>query len=238
MVKSRKILFNPLFLIESSQKLNEKTKKRITSRLILVENAISQIEATTGMSYPEFYIEPVLTLSVSPDDCDEIGILYARTVPLELQGMVRIVVQLSAAFVLCATKSTLRLVLAHEFLHYVELVKEFNMGGVLSETSPEYLYEESYHDSERAFDPQIVFAKEQKLAKDLAKKFQRGIADERLNEKCRTSWIEKGMPTAKIFLAENQTRIPMEALANTTFDPDVVQFLSNLDSNHTENVIR
>ncbi len=91
--------------------------------MTVVQEVISEIENMSGISYPVFYIDPVLTVSISPDNNDGIGILYARTIPVETRGNVEIVIQLSAALVLFSTKSTLRLVLAHELLHYLESCK-------------------------------------------------------------------------------------------------------------------
>lgn len=230
MGNSSRRLLDPLFLVENTQKLDKKTKKKITVRLKMVKDAISQIEKMTGISYPDFYVDPILTLSVSPDDYGGIGILYARTIPIESEGMVKVLVQVSAALLLSGTKTTFKLILAHEFLHYVELVRQFTSGSLSSDTSPSYLFEERYKDAERAVDPQTLFPKQRKLAGDLSRMFQGGFTDEKLNEKCRTFWIEKGLPAVKIPVGENQVRISMEVLANSTFDPKVVELVSRLNS--------
>lgn len=223
-------LSDPFFLVQNSQKLDKSAKRKIIAKLKMVEEAISQIEEMSGLPYPAYYVDPILTTSVSPDDNEGLGILYARTIPFESEGMVKIIVQLSAALLLCGTKSTLKLVLSHEFLHYLELVKQFSTGNVSSESTPSYLFEERYEDADRALDPKIVFPNERKLGRDLASKFENGFSDEKLNEKCRTSWIERGLPVIKIPIAENQVRLSMEALANSNFDSKVVEFVSKLDS--------
>ena len=169
-------------------------------------------------------------VSISSDSSGEIGILYARTIPAEVNGKISILIQLSAPLVLYASKSILRLVMAHEFLHYLELVNQFSTGKLLSEISPTSFFEETYEDAKRAIDPAKVFPRKKKLTKDLGREFQAGFSNEKLNEKCRKSWIEKGLPTAKIRMGANQIKISMNALAKSSFDPEAVKLLSTLDS--------
>ncbi len=221
---------NPLTLIQSTPELDDDIKKKILSKLKVVEEAVSEIEEMSGISYPEFYVEPVLTISVSSDSYGGIGILYARTIPVESKGTIEIVVQLSAALLLCGTKPTLRLIIAHEFLHYVELVKQFSSGRVLSQITSSSLFEEGYEDSGRAVDPIKIFRRKRKLAKELEAAFHGGFSDEKLNEKCRKSWIEKGLPTVRMAMGANQVKISMRAVASSAFDPKVVELVSKLDS--------
>jgi len=221
---------DPIRLVTTTSMLDDKTKKRISNRMKNVEELVSEIEKASGIAYPTYYLEPVLAISVSSDNFGGLGILYARTIPVESKGSIEIIVQLSATLVLYATKSALRLVLAHEFLHYLELVKRFRSGMISSEIPSNSLYEELYDDSRRAIDPLGVFPKRPKLVKDLRANFQTGFSDNKLNEKCRKSWIEKGLPTAKISIGANQVKISMEALARSCFDANVLEFLKKLDS--------
>ncbi len=167
----------------------------------------------SGVSYPAFYVDPTLFVSISAEDGGEIGILYARTIPIEVNRRVSILVQLSAPLVLYAAKSTLRVVLAHEFLHYLELIRRFSTGELLSEISPETLFEEEREDAARVINPLQVFPKRSKLVKDLQRYFEGGFSDEKLNEKCRMLWIEKGLPTEKLQMGSNQVRVSIDSLA-------------------------
>jgi len=218
---------DPLLRIKTTDKLDEKMKKRIVVKMKSLNSVISYIEKLSGLSYPRYYVEPVLTVSVSQDNFGGIGVLYARTIPVEAGGRIEIVVQISAALLIYSTVATLKLVLAHEFLHYVELVKDFSSGNVSSQFTSSSIFEERYVDSRRAIDPLKVFPK-RKLAKDLARGLHGGFEDEKLNEKCRKLWIEKGLPTAKISMGDNQVRISMESVANSEFDPKVIQLLSRI----------
>jgi hypothetical protein len=219
---------DPLFAIRASPKLDEKFKRRITAKISSAETIIADIEKAAGADYPTYYIDPTLTISVSSDNYGGIGILYARTIPVASSGTVEIVVQLSAPLLLYSAKRTLRLVLAHEFLHYLELVKQFTMGGVSSDLSSSSLFEERYKDANRAVTPQTVFPKKTRLTKDLESDFQAGFSDEKLNEKCRKLWIEKGLPTVKIQMGSNQTRISMDAVARSKFDPKIIDYVKKL----------
>ena len=216
-------------LVSETPKLDDKTKKRIVAKMATVRDVVSEIEKASGVSYPVYYIDPILTISISPDVNGGIGILYARTIPVETRGTVEIVIQVSAALVLYSTKTTLRLVLAHEFLHYLELVKRFSGGEILSQLSSSSMFEEQFDDTRKTANPLTVFPKKRKLAKDLASNFLSGFSDDKLNEKCRKSWIEKGLPTVKISMGANQVKISMESLARSSFDPKVLELMSKLD---------
>jgi hypothetical protein len=220
---------DPLGLVSSS-KINEQLKKRLIAKKSISESAVAEIEKLSGVTYPPFYINPTLFVSVSADGNGEIGILYARTIPIEVIGKVSILVQLSAPLILYATKSTLRVVLAHEFLHYLELVRRFSTGELLSEISPETFFEETHEDARRVIDPLQVFPKRSKLAKDLQRYFYSGFSDEKLNEKCRKYWIEKGLPTEKLQMGSNQVRVSIDSLARSSFDHEAIKLSKKISS--------
>ncbi len=192
-----------------------------------IHSEITLIEKLSGLKYPKYYIEPVLTIAESTDNMGGIGVLYARTIPIELNDRVEIIVELTAPLVLFATKTTLRLVLAHEFLHYVELVRSFTRLDIVSQSTSSSLYEERFSDSSRALDPSKIFSNK-KLINDLKKKTSNGLSDERLNEKCRTKWLEKGLPVIKIPLSQNQLRVSVESVVRSNFDPKVKELVENL----------
>ena len=192
-----------------------------------IYSEIALVEKLSGLKYPQYYIEPVLTVAESTDNMGGIGVLYARTIPVELNDRVEIIVELTAPLVLFATRTTLRLVLAHEFLHYVELVRSFSKLDIVSQTVSSCLYEERFSDSSRALDPSKIFSNK-KLISDLKKKTSSGLSDEKLNEKCRTRWLEKGLPVIKIPLSENQLRVSVESVIRSNFDPKVKNIIKNL----------
>jgi len=218
---------NALFKVDSSGLLGSKLKKRIGLKMKNVLSGISEIEKFTGLNYPNYYIEPVLTVTVSQNNADGIGVLYARTIPVEKLGRVEIVVQLTAPLLLYSTKATMRLVLAHEFLHYLELVRNFSRGLVSSQLASDSIFEEEYMDSTRAVEPSKVF-KNKKIVRELDTKMKNGLSDDKLNEKCKVNWIETGLPMARIPMGRNQVKVSMESVLKSSFDPQVAKFVSEL----------
>jgi hypothetical protein len=221
------IKFDPMYLVKSSALLNESHKARLLSKLTTLQIVISEIEKLSSISYPTYYVDPVLTLSVSSDNYGGVGVLYARTIPLEAGGRLQIIVQVTGALLLFSTKGSLLRVMAHEFLHYLELVKQFSSGQIYSELAPSSLFEERYEDGKRTINPRMVFPVRRKaLIKTLEKDLADGFVDEKLNEKCRELWIEKGLPTAKIPTGLNQTRISIQTLSRASLDPEAVKLVS------------
>jgi hypothetical protein len=220
---------NPLFKIETTDLIVPKLKKKISSKMKNVLSAVSEVEKASGIPYPPYYVEPVLTVTISPDHMDGLGVLYARTIPVENRSSVEIIVQISAALVLFGTKTGIRLILSHEFLHYVELVRNFSKGIITSEMTSSSVYEEYYADSARTVDPSKVF-KNKKLTRDLKKKMKDGLDDEKLNEKCTKNWIDMGLPMAKIPMGGNQVHLSMESVMRSRFEPQALALISELDS--------
>ena len=169
---------DPLFKLAKSDRLDRKTKKSVEAKMKNLAACISEVEKLSGLKYPPYYVEPVLTVTVSTDNMGGLGVLYARTIPIEANGRVEILVEITAPLLLYATKVTLRLVLAHEFLHYVELVRNFTRMDALSQISSSSIYEERYTDSSRALEPGKVFANK-KLVSDLKKRTSAGLDDEK-----------------------------------------------------------
>ena len=63
----------------------------------IVVPGIDRIERTTGMAYPAAYVEPAAV--ISPAAQFGYGVLFARTVPVVVEGDFRVVVQISAPLV-------------------------------------------------------------------------------------------------------------------------------------------
>ena len=83
-----------LFKIANARFLT-KDKKAITSKLKNVVALVSEVEAKSGIPYPPYYVEPVLTVAESSDNLGGLGAMYARTIPIEANGVVQILVELS-----------------------------------------------------------------------------------------------------------------------------------------------
>lgn len=193
-----------------------------------VVEGVQSVEKASGIRYPPYYVEPVLTVVPATGNVpDGLGVLYARTIPVEFEGTVRVVVEISAPLVLFATKATMKLVLAHEFLHYVELVKNFVSMDIVSQITASTIFEERFTDSSRAVDPARVFSSK-KLVRDLGRKTSVGLDDPKLNEKCNDKWISKGMPMRRLAMGSNQVSISVQAIGHSKFDPKVIELVSRI----------
>ncbi len=217
-----------LFKVQNSAFLDKRTKKSIGLKVKNVTEAVNNLELASGLRYPPYYIEPVLTVVPSSGNIVEgLGVLYARTIPIEIDTRVEIVVELSAPLVLYSTKALLRYGLAHELLHYVELVRNFSTMDLSSQITASNMFEERFTDSSRAVEPKLVFT-DRKFARNLAKRTSTGLDDPKLNEKCRIKWIEKGLPVAKISMGENQKKVRVDSILRSNFDPKVKEIISKI----------
>ena len=216
-----------LFRVESTNLLDKKLKNSIAAKMKNVIDGVKVVETASGINYPPYFVEPVLTVVESQDNLGGIGVLYARTVPVDANGIVSIVVELSAPLILFGTKTFLKMILAHELLHYVELVKNFTRMDIASQITSSSIFEEQYQDASRAVDPAKVY-REKKLVSMLKKREVEGFADEKLNEKCKVKWIEKGLPVHRIPIGQNQASVSVESIVRTTFDSKVKELVSKI----------
>ncbi|MDG6924152.1 MAG: hypothetical protein JRN67_12785 [Nitrososphaerota archaeon] len=210
-----------------TDKLDKRTKKAVEGKLKNLQACVTDVEKLSGLKYPRYYIEPVLAVAESNDNVGGLGVLYARTIPVEVLGRVEILVEVTAPLLLYATKGILRLVLAHEFLHYLELVRNFMKLDVVSNMTSSSLYEERHTDYSRALNPSHVFSNK-RLVSNLKKQTSIGLEDEKLNEKCKARWIERGLPMTKVALAMNQSRISISAIMQSQFDPDAMALITKI----------
>jgi len=212
---------NPLRRLEEaerSRKLPLHILNKIKKRMKYAEEGIARIELASGLKYPSYYIEPILPLSSSQVETGQIGVLYARTIPLEGILGLEILVQLSAPLIAFGLKTTIRAVLAHEFLHYIEFVRRFSKLDIVSDSLSTSLFEALYSDHERLFEPKLVFD-DSRLVNLVNKKFSNGLNDKRLHERTLKEWIEKGLPTVTLSPNNNVIRLPVSSILKMKIDP-------------------
>ena len=208
---------DPLLRLENSG-LPPRVIRKVSSKLKFGEEGVARVERATGLKYPSYYIEPVLPLATTELEVGSLGVMYARTIPLEVMGALEICVELSAVVVAFGLKTTIHAVVAHEFQHYVDLVRRFVKLEVLSDVSASTLYETTYADYERLYPPSRLF-RDRELVKLVERKFSNGLDDEKLHEKMMKEWVEKKLPVSNIMPEQNMLRIPMSLILNTQFDP-------------------
>ncbi len=208
----------PLVLIEKAYqegKLDKKMHKKIVERFRYVQEGIDRIEKASNIQYPDYYIEPSMILSISK--IDEFGILFARTLPIILDNKVKIIVQITAPLVAFGLKGTIHAILAHEFLHYLELLSRIIKMDILSDEITDTLFESSYSDLTRLLDAKVVF-NDRSLLRLLSKKFTEHLNDPKLEDKSIKLWLDKGYPVKRVSIEDNITKLSMDAIINTPID--------------------
>ena len=211
---------NPLLKVHESHKkglLPDKIYHTITERFPIVLAGIARIEKASGINFPIAYIEPSIVLSHSHSLTD-LGILFARTTPVVTADRLEVIIQITAPLVAFGLKGTIHAILAHEFLHYLELMRRISKMEILSDEISGNLFESVYSDATRLFDPRAVFD-DKTLLLHITKKFPEGFRDYKLEDKVVKFWIEKNLPTTRITMDRNIAKIPSEILAKTTINP-------------------
>lgn len=198
----------------------------IEKRFPIAIAGINRIEKASGINYPIAYVEPstVITSSNSYD----YGILFARTIPLILNDHLQIVIQLTAPLIAYGLKGTIHAILAHEFLHYLELIRKASKMEILSDEISGNLFENVYADSTRLFEPKAVFS-DKTLLSHITKKFPAGFRDFKLEDKTIKLWIAKKLPTTNITLDLNIIKVSAESLAKIKIDQKLLEKLKKLE---------
>ena len=160
--------------------LPEKMVSLIEKRFPIVVAGINRIEKASSIQFPIAYIEP--SLVISPSSSYDYGILFARTIPLVSENQLQVVIQVSAPLVAFGLKGTIHAILAHEFLHYLELVRKVSKMELLSDEITGNLFESVYADTTRLFEPRAVF-NDKTLLLHITKKSPAGFRDYKLEDK-------------------------------------------------------
>jgi hypothetical protein len=116
--------------------------------------------------------------------------LFARTIPIFFDDKFHVVIQISAPLVAYGLKGTIHAILAHEFLHYLELIRKISKMDLLSDEITGNLFESVYADETRLFEPKAVF-KDRVLLDHITKRFPAGFRDHKLEDKVMKFWLEK-----------------------------------------------
>jgi len=214
---------NPLLKVREAFQngiLPKKEYSLIVKRFPNVVSGISRIEKASGVDFPLAYVEPSVTISSSGTNSFEYGILFARTIPVVAKNTLQVVIQISAPLVAYGLKGTIHAILAHEFLHYLELMRKISKMELLSDEISSNLFENVYTDNERLFEPRAVF-NDKTLLLHITKKFPSGFRDYKLEDKTIKFWIEKNLPTTKITLDTNITKLSTDLISKIQFNPDL-----------------
>jgi len=203
----------------------------VMKRFPLVVSGIDRIESASGINYPIAYVDPSLVISSSSSY--DYGILFARTIPLIFENQLQVVIQISAPLVAYGLKGTIHAILAHEFLHYLDLIKKVSKMELLSDEISGNLFENVYADSTRLFEPRVVF-NDKTLLLHITKKFPAGFKDYKLEDKTVEFWIKKNLPSTNITMDTNIIKLSTEALAKIKLDPILIRKMKELEEKNTK----
>jgi hypothetical protein len=186
-------------------------------------DGINRIEHASGLNYPYYYVLPELVLVSSSVEYDQVGIFFARTIPtIGCDNRLQVVIQITAPLVAYGLLGTVHAILAHEFLHYLDLVRRIIKTNLVSEETSTTLFEEKYSDDDRLLNARVVFSSDPTLIRHITNRFNDGFRDPRLEKVAINEWIDKGLPVANVRIDCNIIKIPFESIVSLEVD-DIVK---------------
>ena len=212
--------------------ISKSSYELIQKRFHLVSEGITRIENASSIKYPVAYVDPSIVITKNTNSLD-VGILYARTIPLIVNDSIHVVIQISAPLVAYGLKGTIHAILAHEFLHYLELVTRISNYELLSDEISSNLFENVYSDNTRLLEPRSVF-NDNTLISHITKRFPSGFRDYKLEDKVIKLWIEKKLPVSKISLDTNTIKLNATQLSNIKFDELLLQQLEIIKTKNSK----
>jgi hypothetical protein len=205
----------------------------VVNRFPIIVDGINRIEKASGIRYPTAYVEPSIVISSPDPNSYEFGILFARTIPVFYDDKFHVVIQISAPLVAYGLKGTIHAILAHEFLHFLDLTRKISKMDLLSDEVTGNLFESVYADETRLFDPKAVF-NDRTLLNHITKRFPAGFKDYKLEDKVIKFWLEKGLPKINISLDANTVKLSAESLSKIKLDPAFLHKLDQLEQKSTK----
>jgi hypothetical protein len=200
----------------------------IKERFPITIEGINRIEKASGINYPVAYVEPSIILSSQDPSSYQYGILFARTIPVVIDEKLQVVIQITAPLVAYGLKGTVHAILAHEFLHYLELIRRFSKMEILSDEITGNLFESVYADETRLFEPRAVF-NDKTLLFHITKKFPAGFRDYKLEDKVIKNWLEKALPKSNVAIDANIVKLSAESLSKIKIDPKLLTEIEKLE---------
>jgi hypothetical protein len=228
------MVFNSLQKLEdslNSGRLPNKIYDLILRRYEIVTKGIKRIENAAGLKYPYYYIEPNLVISTSQVESSQFGVFFARTIPVVSDNrQLNVVIQITAPLIAFGLLGTIHAILAHEFIHYLNLVSRIMRMGIISDSISGTLFEERYEDSSRLMEARSVFKLDRTLIDHITKKFPEGFSDIRLEGKVVNEWMNKRLPTIKVTIDSNIVKLPIELMANLEVDEQVKKRIMEIEN--------
>ena len=205
----------------------------IEKRFPLVISGIKRIEVASQINYPIAYVDPSIIITDNYNSTD-VGILFARTIPVTLKDSVEVVIQISAPLIAYGLKGTIHAILAHEFLHYLELVTRISKMEIISDEISSNLFENVYSDNTRLLEPRSVFNNDTTLISHITKRFPSGFRDYKLEDKVMKFWINEKLPVSKISLDTNNVKLNPKLLSSVKFNEVLLQKLEIIQAKNSK----
>lgn len=189
------------------------------------------MQKASGLKYPYYYVEPSMVVSTSAVEFSQFGIFFARTIPVVGDdNLLRVVVQLTAPLVAYGLKGTIHAILAHEFMHYLELVSRIAKMRIVSDELSGTLFEGTYADAGRLLEERAVFKSDPTLIRHITTRFPEGFRDMKLEDKAIRLWMSKGLPMTRVPIDANVIKIPVEAMARLQVEQAIKDKIAEYES--------
>lgn len=227
---------DPLIKIREAHQaglITDKSYDLILKRFPIAVEGINRIEKASGIRFPIAYVEPSVVVSSPDPNSYEFGILFARTIPVMFEDRFQVVIQISAPLIAYGLKGTIHAILAHEFLHYLELIRKISKMDLLSDEISGNLFENVFADETRLFEPRAVFS-DRTLLDHITKRFPSGFRDYKLEDKVIKYWIDKDLPKTNVALDSNTVKLSMESLSKIKLDPQFLTKIEELEQKSTK----
>ncbi len=227
---------DPLIKIKEAHQggvITDKAYELILKRFPIAVEGINRIEKASGIRFPIAYVEPSVVVSSANPNSYEFGILFARTIPVMFDEKFQVVIQISAPLVAYGLKGTIHAILAHEFLHYLELIRKISKMDLLSDEISGNLFENVFADETRLFEPRVVFS-DRTLLDHITKRFPSGFRDFKLEDKVMKYWIDKKLPKTNVALDSNTVKLSMKSLSKIKLDPQFIKKIEELEQKSTK----
>lgn len=206
----------------------DKVYDLVLKRFPITVEGIDRIEKSSGIRFPIAYVEPSIIVSSPSSNPYAFGILFARTIPVTFEDQFQVVIQISAPLVAYGLKGTIHAILAHEFLHFLELIRKISKMELLSDEISGNLFENVYADETRLFEPKAVF-QDKTLLNHITKRFPAGFRDFKLEDKAIKFWLDKDLPKLNISLDANTIKLSAESISKIKLDPAFLKKLDELE---------
>lgn len=233
------MVFNPLKKVENSRntrQIPQKIYQLIIDRFHVITEGIERVEKASGLKYPYYYVEPNLVISSSQAEFAQFGIFFARTIPvISKDKRLNVVIQITAPLIAYSLLGTAHAILAHEFMHYLEMVSRIMKMKMISDEISGTMFERRYVDTDHLLEARAVFKSDRALIDHITKRFPDGFRDLRLEEKVIKEWINKGLPTTSIPVDANMIKIPIELMAELEVDKVVKEKIIEFESRKLRN---